>query len=72
MGEAMRTRGLGLVALLADRLGPWAPVRAGLSAVPLVVVHCAHCDRYRDEDPNGHPSCLLEPFEATGKREETA
>ncbi len=44
--------------LLAYRLGPWAPVRAGVSREPLEIVHCAHCDRYSGEHLWHHRSCL--------------
>lgn len=49
--------------LLAIRLGPWAPVRAGLSKVPLTIIHCAHCDRYNGENLWNHRSCLAVEME---------
>ena len=61
-----------LAARVADELGPWMPVRLGLSDVPLAVIHCAHDDRpraWRSTELWGeheHPTCLLVPYEREG------
>jgi hypothetical protein len=38
----------------------WAPrgIRVVL-ADDEEIRHCTHCDRYRDDDPLAHPSCLI-------------
>lgn len=42
------------------KIDGWAPRGIRVVLGPDEAIrHCAHCDRYDDDDPFAHPSCLI-------------